>query len=322
MSADVAILIVTYNSSQQIVGCLRSVLGERQRVTQQVIVVDNASSDDTVAVIRENFPQVTVVEPGRNLGFAAGVNRAAEHADAEFLLLLNPDTVILDHAVDRIVDFARTRKEFTLVGGRAVREDGTVEPSSCWGLPTLWSLTTFALGLSAVAKRNLLLDPESLGRWDRDSVREVGMVSGCFLLIPQDTWRELGGFDERYFMYGEDADLARRAQAAGYRSGICPSARFVHEIGQSSATPFHKAFMLYRGKATYVRNHWTGIRKYLGLLLLIAGVWLRAVIWSGLRVLRPHAPKSAWLDLWRHRQNWIAGYSLSSSPARAFVPRA
>src|SRR5688572_15502061 len=100
MKADVAIVIVSYNSRDHIGACLESVFAQRKSVTQQVIVVDNDSRDDTVNFIRENFPEVELVLPGANLGFAKGVNLGVKHSNAEYVLLLNPDTEILDHAVD------------------------------------------------------------------------------------------------------------------------------------------------------------------------------------------------------------------------------
>ena len=310
MSADVAILVVTYNSARQIAACLRSVFTEQQTVTQQVIVLDNGSTDDTVAIVREGFPQVTVVQPGSNLGFAAGVNMAARHANADYLLLLNPDTIVLDHAVDVVVAFARSHPSHGLYGGRTLKPDGSLEPSSCWGLPTLWSLTMFASGLSTLARRNRFLDPESLGTWPRDSVREVGVITGCFLLVRRTVWDELSGFDERYFMYGEDTDLSARARAAGYQPVICPDARLIHEIGQSSPTPRSKMLLLYRGKASYVRTHWTGLRVRLGLWLLVVGVGARAL---GTRVVALSSAhdhgESTWTTLWRQRRTWIVGYT-------------
>ena len=184
MKADVAIVIVSYNSEDHIGACLESVFAQRKSVNQQVIVVDNDSRDGTVEFIRVHFPAVHLVLPGTNLGFAAGVNLGVKHADAEFVLLLNPDTVILDHAVDEVVAFARANPNHGLYGGRTLRPDGSLEPSSCWGLPTLWSMTLFAFGLTTLAPRSRWLDPESLGTWQRDTVREVGVITGCFLLSP------------------------------------------------------------------------------------------------------------------------------------------
>jgi GT2 family glycosyltransferase len=237
------------------------------------------------------------------------VNLGVKHAEAEYVLLLNPDTVILDHAVDVIVDFARKNPGHGLYGGRTLRPDGSLEPSSCWGRPTLWSMTLFAFGLTTLAPRNRFLDPESLGNWQRDTVREVGVITGCFLLSPTAVWNQLGGLDERYFMYGEDADLAMRAHAAGYRPVICPAAMLVHEVGACSDTPVHKTMLLYRGKASLVRSHWNGLAQWLGLFFLASGTGLRAAV-SKLKS-KPDAGNCAaarWQTLWNERNKWICGY--------------
>lgn len=304
MATDVSIVIVSYNSGAFIGDCLESVRAARRTVEQQVIVVDNASKDDGVARIRAGFPDVDLLEPGGNLGFAAGVNYGVRHARGEFVLLLNPDTVLRPGAVDEIVAFARRHPAHGLYGGRTLRPDRSLEPSSCWGEPTLWSMAMFALGVSTVFPRNRWLDPESLGDWQRDTVREVGIISGCFLLVPRAVWDELGGFDERYFMYGEDADLAMRARARGYRPVICPTAELVHEVGQCSETPVHKSLLLYRGKASLVRTHWRGAERWLGLFFLAAGTGLRAA----LARLSTRTGVDRWQTLWRQRAVWLKGY--------------
>lgn len=308
MKADVAIVIVTYNSEGQIRECLESVLKQRKNVSQQVIVVDNQSQDETVDLIRNEFPEVELILPGENLGFAKGVNLGARHADADFVLLLNPDTVILDHAVDVIVEFARAHPAHGLYGGRTLKPDGSLEPSSCWGVPTLWSMALFAFGITTLASKNRWLDPESLGSWERDSVREVGVITGCYLLTPLSVWRELGGLDERYFMYGEDVDFAMRAKAAGYRPVICPDARLVHEVGQSSETPAHKMLLLYRGKASLVRTHWHGPAQKIGLFLLAVGTALRATASNLICLVRKPAAAGRWQILWKRRDEWLPGY--------------
>ena len=308
MKADVAIVIVTYNSEQHIGACLDSVFSERKALSQQVIVVDNLSRDGTVAFIRENFPEVELIASGQNLGFAKGVNLGASHADAEFVLLLNPDTIILESAVDVIVEFARKNPGHGLYGGRTLTPEGELEPSSCWGRPTLWSMGLFAAGLTTILPRNPLFDPESLGNWQRDTVREVGVITGCFLLAPTVVWNELGGLDERYFMYGEDTDLAMRAYRAGYRPVLCPAAKLVHEVGACSDTPVHKTMLLYKGKASLVRMHWSGSQRSLGLFFLVAGTGLRA---AASRMGASGAPGDSagrWQTLWRERRDWLQGY--------------
>lgn len=305
--ADVAVLIVSYNTEHLLNGCLQSLYEQCGSLRQQVIVVDNGSIDGSVDMIRSRFTEVELIEAKQNLGFARGVNLAATRANAEFLLLLNPDTVVLDHAIERLVQFARLRPNHGLYGGRAVQRDGTLELSSCWALPTVWSMTCFALGLSAIFRHSPWFDRESMADWRRDTVREVGIVTGCFLLVPRDAWLELHGFDERYFMYGEDADLAFRARRIGFRPIICPEACIVHDVGKASATRADKLLLLFRGKATLVRDHFSGWRKQLVLLELLAGVGLRTLLARIAQ--RSNRPEdNGWARLWSERRDWIKGY--------------
>ncbi len=268
-------------------------------------MLDNDSGDGTAEMVGAEFPEVRLLALDENLGFAAGVNRAAEEARGEYVLLLNPDTVVHDGALDSLVGFARAHPEHGLYGGRTLDPDGTVNPGSCWAQPSLWSLVCFATMLSTAFKGSRLFDPEAIGGWKRDSVREVGIVTGCLLLAPRALWRELDGFDTRFFMYGEDADLGMRAWARGLRPAITPDAVITHEIGVSSASRPDKLVLLFRGKATLLHKHWSPLRRELGLALLRGGVGLRALL-ASLRPRREQA--SAWRAVWAERSNWVGGY--------------
>lgn len=307
MKADVAIIIVTYNSAEYIRPCLNSIRIRESELNLQVVVVDNASSDETVRIIRDEYPEVKLLESVRNLGFASGVNYGAGHAEADFILLLNPDAVVGEGSIEKIVEFATANPDYGIYGGRALKSDGSLEPSSCWAFPTLWSMAMFSCGLSTLFPRNRWLNPERMPHWKRDTIREVDFISGCFLLVPLDVWKQLGGLDERYFMYGEDADFGLRARAAGYRSVIFPEATVTHEIGASSATKGSKLNLLYRGKVTLVRTHWRGLGRRAAIFFLVFGAGLRAWIGgSGLTFFSRSA--EAWQELWRMRREWMAGY--------------
>lgn len=305
--ADVAILIVSYNTKDLLRESLASVYAQRGDLRQQIVVVDNGSVDGSVDMIRSEFPDVELIDAKANLGFARGVNLAAKRADAEFVLLLNPDTVVLDRALEHLVQFARRNPGHGLYGGRALRRDGSLEPSSCWALPTAWSTTCFALGLSTAFRHSRWFDPEAMADWQRDSVREVGIITGCLLLAPRDAWQALAGFDERYFMYGEDADLAFRARAAGFRPIICPEAAIVHDVGKASATKAAKLLLLFKGKATLVRDHFDGWRRPLMLTELVIGVGLRALLAQS-RPQKAGGEANPWATVWHQRHDWIMGY--------------
>jgi len=307
MTADVAVIVVTYNSAAYIRSCLDSVCSQGSELKLQIVVVDNASTDETTRIIRGEYPDVELLKSEENLGFARGVNFGAQHGDAEFILLLNPDARVSEGAIDKLVRFARTNPEYGVYGGRALKGDGSLEPSSCWAFPTLWSMAMFSCGLSTLFPGSRWLNPERMPQWERDTIREVGFVSGCFLLVTVEVWKQLGGLDERYFMYGEDADFGLRARAAGYRSVICPEATVTHEIGASSATKGSKLRLLFRGKATLIRTHWRGGGRSVALFFLVAGAWLRASLAKVGMTFRGRSAEG-WRELWQTRREWIAGY--------------
>jgi N-acetylglucosaminyl-diphospho-decaprenol L-rhamnosyltransferase len=301
----VSIVVVTYRCVDAAREFLASLYRATTQIAFEVVVLDNASQDGTVEMISSRFPNVRLVALTENIGFAAGVNRAASETTGEFLLLLNPDTIVHPGTVERIVAFARQQPHYGIYGGRTLDPDGRVNPGSCWGRLTLWSLLCYATMLSTLFKRSRVFDPVSLGRWQRDSVREVDIVTGCLLLLPRRVWDELGGFDTRFFMYGEDADLALRAAARGYRSVITPEAVITHEIGGSSTTRADKLVLLYRSQVELIRKHFGPVRRPVGLALL----WLSVGVRRLLAEVSTGEARMVWPQVWRARKNWFAGYA-------------
>ena len=204
--------------------CIRSVLKETAVVRYEIILVDNASTDGSAEAIRRNFPNIDLIASTENLGFARANNIAAKHARGRKILLLNPDTIILDHAIDKLYQFALTKPECHIWGGRTVFADGKLNPQSCWRCAGLWSVFCSTVGLSLL-KRSSIFFSEGYGGWDRDTVRRVDIVSGCFLLTDRDLWEELQGFNPLFFMYGEEADYCLRARQLGARPMIYPRLR-------------------------------------------------------------------------------------------------
>ena len=198
-----------------------------------------------------------VIQLQANIGFARACNLGIARSRGEHVMLLNPDAVLRPEAIDGLVAFFRRDPGTGLVGGRTLRPDGDLDPSSCWGAPSLWSWFCSATGLTSVFRRSRIFDPESLGSWQRDSEREVDIVTGCLLLTSREIWDRLGGFDEDYFMYGEDADLSMRAKELGFRPSITPQATAVHAVGASSSVRLDKLRLLHTGKATLARKRWS-----------------------------------------------------------------
>jgi N-acetylglucosaminyl-diphospho-decaprenol L-rhamnosyltransferase len=294
---DVSVVVVGYRTPELVERCLASVERETTGVTHEVVVVDNDADPTATRALVRRHPSCRVLTPTENLGFARAVNVAVEEARGRYILLLNPDTTVVDGAVQRLVAFADHHPGHGLYAGRTVDADGNLDPRSCWGFPTLWSTFCFGVGLSTAFKGNPVFDPESLGRWRRDTVRPVDVVTGCLCLVPRATWHSLGGYDERFFVYGEDVDLGLRARAAGLRPLLCPEATVVHEVGRSSATRGDKLVLLHRGKVSLIDKHWSRPAAAAGVALLRLGVVLRAALGRG-----------AWPELHRRRDEWVRGH--------------
>jgi GT2 family glycosyltransferase len=157
--------------------------------------------------------------------------------------------------------------------------------------------------MSTVFRRSRLFNPESLGGWPRDSARQVDIVTGCLCLAALSVWEQLGGFDETFFMYGEDADLAARARKLGYRPAITPDAVIVHHVGASSLS-VEKREMTLRCRVALARKHWSPKRAGAAVVLLQAGTGLRAL---GASIARTQ--ESTWPAVWRRRRDWRGGYA-------------
>lgn len=303
---DLSILIVSYNTRDLTLACLGSVFEHTRRITFEVIVVDNASADGSALAIREAFPDVRVIENSDNAGFAAACNLAAAHARGEHLLLLNPDTSARDDGISDALDALRMRRDVGALGVRTLYEDGSLNPTSCFGATDLWGLLTDAFGLSVLFSRTTWLNPMGIGGWQRDSDREVATITGCFLMMRRDLWNELGGFDERFFMYSEDVDLSARIRARGLKCLFFAGATIVHRGGGSEPIRADKMAKVHGARAQYIRKHWNPFARWLGLRLMDVGVGLRALCLTVLAPLHSGAAEKRdnWVGVWRARRQW------------------
>ncbi len=301
---DLSIIMVSYNSREFTLAALESFYAHAPDLKFEMLIVDNDSSDGSAAAIAASFPQARLSALKTNLGFAAANNLAAQSASGRRLLLLNPDTVHLDDATGALWRFAERTPDRGIWGGRTLYPDRSLNPTSCWGRMTVWSLFCFTVGLSRNFRGSALFDPEGYGGWRRDTERDVDIVTGCFLMIDRALWERLGAFDKTFFMYAEEADLCLRAIAAGARPGISPEATIIHYGGVSEASRTEKVIKVMRGKATLMHKHWPRPKLMMGLALL----WL----WSLSRVVyttvaaREDRPK--WLTIWHRRREWMAGF--------------
>jgi GT2 family glycosyltransferase len=305
----VSILVISYNTREMTLACLRTVIAET-RSPYELIVLDNASSDGSAEAIAAEFPDIRLIRSPENLGFAEGNNVAAREARGEYLLLLNPDTLVLRGALDKLLDFARVEPEAGVWGGRTLLGDGTLDPGSCWRRLDLWALAMRATGLCSLFRASPVFNAECYGGWKRDTVRAVDIVTGCLFLIRRQTWDRLGGFDPTFVMYGEEADLCRRAQKIGLRPMITPEAEIVHYAGASEKVRSDKVVRLNRALMTLIRRHFPAWQRPLARWLVLVAPLSRTISLDALELVGAGNTESraAWGEVWRRRSEWRDGY--------------
>jgi len=305
----VSIIVVSYNTSQYTVECIKSIISETRKYEYEVLVYDNASSDDSVEKIKElKDKRVILLESNENYGFAKANNICSQLAKGEYLLLLNPDTVVLSNAIDNLIDLSVMYPDSGIWGGKTVFPDKTLNRASCWTRQTLWSLFSQAIGLSSIFKKITFFNPEGIGGWDRNGRRNVDIVSGCFLLIKKKSWVTLGGFREMFFMYGEEADLCLRAKEKGLNPMVCSSATIIHYGGASEKVRADKLVRLLKAKMLLVREHFSPIKKLVAYELLSLWPLSRYMIHSFFSLLGRKSSltsRDSWNEVCRRKKEWI-----------------
>ena len=311
----VSILVVSYQTRELTLACLRSVVEQSPGLDFELRLLDNASEDGSFEAIREAFgadPRFHLERSPENLGFARANNRLAAEARGEYLLLLNPDTVVLDSALRRLVDFADRTRDHLVWGGRTLDAEGALDPGSCHGPFTLRGLGFRLTGLSRLFPASEFFNVDSIGGWKRDSEREVGWVTGCLMLVDRDLWDRLEGFAPEFFMYGEECELQIRARALGARPIITPEATIVHYIGASETRPAGRLERINRGQVTIMNHHWSRPAAWAGRVLLYLNALTRTVGYriaatlAGTAGLRERA--RTWSEVWTRRGEWMQGY--------------
>jgi len=306
-----AIVVISYNTLEMTLACIESVIKETHRYPYELFVYDNDSKDGSEEAIAKQFPNVNLVASKDNIGFARANNVVIKELNHQYVLLLNPDTVVLDGAIDKLMDFANEYPKAGIWGGKTLFGDLSLNPGSCFKRMTLWNQLCRATGLAAIFRQSAFFNTEDYGGWKRDSIRKVDIVCGCFLLTRSNIWHELGGFNRKYFMYAEEADLCLRAIAKGYQPMITDQAVIIHYGGGSESIRADKMVRLLRAKTTLAFDHWNGnlkwsIRPLLKTWVATRMIAFRVLILLGLEKYRDSY--SAWKEIWKRSKEWEFGY--------------
>lgn len=299
----VSVIIVSYNTREMTLDCLRAAMLALDGIRAEVIVVDNASKDGSVGAIRTSYPEVRVILNETNSGFGSANNQGMKVAKGETFLLLNSDAFPRSDAIRLLWDFLAGNPKAGTVGPRLLNADGTLQVS-CHPFPSPGHAWLENLGLS-----------RGYSRWPHDVLRRVDFVIGACMLVRRAVFEEIGGFDERFFMYAEEADWQRRMRDKGWETVFVPSACVTHLGGASGAaekTAINRHF--FDSLDMYQRKH-HGVAGLISLRCAMAvGCLLRALLWTIASIrprLRATALSKLRLHLWlfiRQTTYWSAAY--------------
>jgi hypothetical protein len=277
---DVSICIPTLNASAYLRNCLRSIReqsqlswmetssnkssqqvvdtpDENKRLTAEVIVVDNASTDDTLDMLAAEYSAARLIKNTYNLGFTRPVNQALQVSQGRYMLLLNPDTIVLPGAINALVDYMETHTEVGICGPKVLNRDGTLQKACKRGVSRPWAAFSYFSGLSALFPRSKFFGGYLLNYLDEDEIHEVDGISGSCMLIRRSVVEQVGLLDERFFAYQEDADYCFQVKQAGWKVVYLPVAQIIHYGGQggSRSQPYKSIFEWHRSYYLYYRKN-------------------------------------------------------------------
>lgn len=230
-----SVIIVSYNTSQLLRDCLTSLVQNDCSHEVEIFVVDNDSRDDSVAMVRQHFPQVKLIANNQNKGFAAANNQAYRELQGDFIVLLNPDARLQPGSLDRITAFMLAHPQVGICGGRVVNPQGQLEPSAR-RFPNSFFKFLIISGLSDKFASSRFFARADYKYFDHQTPLEVDWVPGTFTVLRREMLEQIGFFDERFFLYYEETDLCLRARRAGWQVYFYPGAEVVHVGGACSKT--------------------------------------------------------------------------------------
>jgi GT2 family glycosyltransferase len=285
----ISVIIVNYNVEYFLEQCLNSCVKALKNCEGEIFVVDNNSIDGSNEMIKNKFPQVHLIENKKNVGFSKANNQAIKISRGEYVLLLNPDTVVEEDTFEKVISFMDSKPEAGGLGVRMLDGKGKFLPESKRGLPTPSVAFYKIVGLSALFPKSKLFGKYHLGYLSEFETHEVDVLSGAFMLLRKETLNKIGLLDETFFMYGEDVDLSYRITLGGYKNFYFSDTRIIHYKGESTKkNSVNYVFVFYRAMVIFAEKHFSKKNAKLFSLLINMAIYFRA----GLAILYRFIKKS------------------------------
>jgi GT2 family glycosyltransferase len=274
---QLSVIIVNYNVKYFLEQALYTVRKACQNIDSEIFVVDNHSVDGSCEMVKKIFPEVILIENKENLGFAKANNQAIRQAKGKYVLLLNPDTVVEEDCFNKVIRFMEQTPDAGAVGVKMIDGSGKFLPESKRGLPTPEVAFFKISGLAAIFPKSRRFGKYHLGFLDKESIHEVEVLAGAFMLLRHDVLKQVGLLDEDYFMYGEDIDLSYCIQKAGYKNYYFPETTIIHYKGESTKkTSVNFVFTFYKAMVIFAQKHYSKRHARNFSFLIHFAIYLRA----------------------------------------------
>ncbi len=274
-----SVIIVSYKVPYFLEQTLLSVRKAAINVPTEIIVVDNNSQDDTVAMLHQKFPEVLLIANNKNTGFATANNQGIDRATGEYLLFLNPDTVIREDTFDKIIGFADKQSNLGAIGVKMIDGTGNFLPESKRGFPSPAVAFYKTFGMSRLLPKSKTFNQYHLGYLDKDQNHEIDVLSGAFMLVPRSVLEITGYWDEAFFMYGEDIDLSYRIKKAGFTNFYFAETTIIHYKGESTKKgTLNYVRTFYEAMIIFAKKHFKGSKASLFILMLQFAIYFRAAL--------------------------------------------
>ncbi len=253
---NLSIIIVNYNVKEFLQNLIHSIEKASTNLTKEIIIIDNASDDGSVEFIKEKFPQIKLIANQTNLGFGKANNIGLKQAAGKYILLINPDTLVAEDTFEKMIQFFESNKNVGLAGCKILNPDGTLQLACRRSFPGPWTSFTKVTGLSTLFPNSKIFARYNLTYLDENKSYEVDAISGSFMMMRKEVYEKVGGFDEQFFMYGEDLDLCYRIQKAGNKVYYVHSTQIIHYKGESTKrSSLDETKVFYNAMHLFVKKH-------------------------------------------------------------------
>jgi GT2 family glycosyltransferase/lipopolysaccharide/colanic/teichoic acid biosynthesis glycosyltransferase len=275
----VSVAIVSYNVKQYIIHCIDSINKSDYAGRIELIVIDNNSFDGSLENIKQQFTDVICIQNTENVGFGKAINQATGIASGKYYLILNPDTIIEESTISTFVDYLENNSSIGLVGPKIVNSDGSLQKGCKRSFPTIGVALPKLIGLDKLFPNSRLAGRYNLNYLDPDEIHNVDAISGSCMFIRSELFNKIGGFDEQFFMYGEDIDLCYQIHQQGFEVHYLPTTQIMHYQGESvKSAPYDSLNAFYQAMILFSEKHFSKGRSILSKLVIRSGIFFRKSI--------------------------------------------